>query len=337
MKIDARQIEGFLRDPGAARVVLLFGDDVGLIRERARRLVLAVAGSTDDPFRVVELDREAIAAVPDEMASVPMTGGRRVVRLRDATETAVPVITRVLDGRAEGFLVIEAPGLASRGKLRGLVEKAPGGAAIGCYPLEGRALEQEIRAGLGAAQVGVDSDALGWLAEHLGADQAVTRGEVEKLAMYAGPGGHVDIEMAQRCVGDLAGLSLEDALFAATAGDVAAADRALELAMAEGAAPVAVLRTALAHLQKLQRAREAMQRGASATEAAKGVRPPLFYRREGPFVQALQVWNAAALDAGCQRMWEAERACKRTGAPDDVLCRSAVLGLAQRAAVARRR
>ena len=40
------------------------------------------------------------------------------------------------------------------------------------------------------------------------------------------------------CVGDLAGLSLDDALFAATEGDVARADRALELAIAEGATPV---------------------------------------------------------------------------------------------------
>ena len=50
-----------------------------------------------------------------------------------------------------------------------------------------------------------------------------------------GPGGRVDLEAAMACVGDLAGLSLDDALFAATEGDVATADRALELAMAEGA------------------------------------------------------------------------------------------------------
>ena len=70
MKLDARQIEGFLRDPGAAQVVLLLGDDVGLIRERAKRLVVAVTGAVDDPFRVVELDRETIGAVPEELASM---------------------------------------------------------------------------------------------------------------------------------------------------------------------------------------------------------------------------------------------------------------------------
>ena len=337
MRLDARQVEGFLRDPGAVRVVLLYGDDVGLIRERARRLAVAVAGAADDPFRVVELARDSIGAMADEIASVPMTGGRRVVRVRDVTEGATEAVAALLEGKGDGLLVLEAPGLASRGKLRGLVEKAARGVAIGCYPLEGRALEGEIRAALEAGGASADNEALAWLAQHLGADQAVTRGEVEKLALFAGPGGRVDVAMAQECVGDLAGLSLDDALFAATAGDVAATDRALELAMAEGAAPVAVLRTGLGHLQKLQRARETMREGRSAAEAAKSVRPPLFFRREGSFVQALGLWSVSALEQACQRLWEAERSCKRTGSPAETICRSAILGLAQRAAQARRR
>jgi len=67
----------------------------------------------------------------------------------------------------------------------------------------------------------VDSDALSWLGGQLGADQAVTRNEVEKLALYAGQGGQVDLTAARVCVGDLSGMSLDDALFAATAAMLA--------------------------------------------------------------------------------------------------------------------
>ena len=335
MKLDTRQVEGFLRDPAAAQVVLLLGEDVGLIRERAKRLVIAIAGAADDPFRVTDLDRDSLAAVPDEMESPPMTGGRRVVRVRDVTDSAAVIVEKVLAGNSAGFLILEAPGLG-RGKLRTAVERATRGAAITCYPLEGRALEQEIRAALAAAGVSVAPDALSWLAAHLGADQAVTKSEIEKVALYAGAGGTIDLAMAQLCVGDLAGLSLDDALFAATAGDVTATDRALELAIAEGANAVGVLRGGLLHLQKLQRARAAMQDGASPAEAAKSVRPPLHFRREAVFARALGLWSAAALDQACQRLWEAERATKRTGAPDETICRSAILGLAQRSAAAGR-
>ena len=107
--------------------------------------------------------------------------------------------------------------------------------------------------------------------------------------------------------------------------------------MAEGAAAVGVLRAGLLHLQRLQRARGAMGTGLSASEATKGIRPPLYFRREAQFVQALGLWSEQALSQACQRFWEAERACKRTGTPGETICRSAVIGLAQRSVVARRR
>jgi DNA polymerase-3 subunit delta len=337
VKIDARRVEGFLRDPVGCRVVLLYGDDAGLIRERAGILVRSAAGSLDDPFRVADLGRDGHSRIFAEVSSAPLTGGRRVVRVRDVGEALAKIIETVLAAKAiDGLLVLEAEGLAARGKLRGLVERAELGAAIGCYGLSGDALERLIRETLAATKAGADDDAVRWLSGQLGGDLGVTRREIEKLALFVGVGGHVDMEAAQACVGDLAGLSLDDALFAATAGDTAATDRALELAVADGAAPVAVLRASLLHLQRLQRARAAMGSGMSASDAAKQARPPVFFQRSAAFQQALRLWSEQSLQAACARIWDSERLCKQTGTPAEVICRSAVLGLAQRAASARR-
>jgi DNA polymerase III subunit delta len=335
VKLPPQRVSAFLKDPGACRVVLLHGEDHGMIRDRAAALVSAVAGSLDDPFLVAELGRDEVARLADEAASLALTGGRRVVRLREATDAAVGPVTAVLKGPAPALVVLEAPGLATRSRLRTLVEAAPDGAAIACYPEEGRALTDTIGAVLQECGVAIDGDALTWVAAQLGADRVSTRQEAEKLAMYVGPGGRVDLDAAMACVGDLAGLSLEDALFAATEGDVALTDRALELAVAEGAAPVAVLRMGLMHLQRLHRARLAMEDGLSATDAAKSMRPPVFFRRVGGFTRALELWSSAGLMAAMAGLADAERACKRTGAPDHVLSRSAVLTLARRASAAR--
>lgn len=343
MKLDARRVGAFLRDPGSCRVVLLYGDDTGLIRERADAMVRAVAGALDEPFRVVELTGADIRALPAEAASLSLTGGRRVVRVRDAGESALAPVQAVLAGPASALVVLEgAAGLPARSRLRAALEAAADAAAIGCYPEEGRALEETIRATLAEAGVSVEPEALAWLAGQLGANHAATRRELEKLALYAGPGEgkpgrRVDLEAAAACVGDIAGLSLDDALFAATAGDVPTADRALELAIAEGATAVGVLRTALMHLQRLHRARLAMDRGISAAEAAKASRPPIFFRRVGAFARALTLWPTPALMGAMAGLAEAERACKRTAAPDSVICRNAVLALARRARAADRR
>lgn len=336
MKLTPARVEAFLREPGPCRVVLLYGEDAGMIRDRAAALVRTVVGSLDDPFRVVELARDEIAQLHDEAASLPLTGGRRVVRVREATDAAAAQIRTILKSNAPGFVVLEAPGLAARSRLRTELEAAPDGVAIGCYPEEGHALEATIRDTLKQAGVTIEPDALSWLVGQLGADRAATRAELEKLALYAGAGGRVDLDAAMGCIGDLSGLSLDDALFAATIGDVATTDRALELAIAEGAAPVQVLRAGIMHLQRLQRARLAMdEAGLSASDATKAQRPPLFYRRVAAFNRALGLWSGGAITAAINGLVEAERGCKRTGWPDQTLCRNAILVVARRAAANR--
>jgi DNA polymerase-3 subunit delta len=337
MKLAPARVQAFLRDPGDCRVVLLFGDDAGMIRDRAEALVRLVGGSLDDPFLVSELPREDIRRLPDEAAGLSLIGGRRVVRVRDVTDAAADPVQRVLQGRMPALVVLEGPALPSRSKLRTALEAAADGVAIACYPEEGRALEETIRETLRANGAGIEPDALSWLSQQLGADRASTRAELEKLALYVGPAGRVDLEAAMTCVGDLAGLSLDDALFAATTGDVATADRALEAAMAEGAGPVQVLRAALGHLQRLHRARLAMdEHGMTASDAVKGLRPPVFYQKVGAFTRSLGLWPSATLTAALAALAEAERGCKRTGWPDDALCRNTVLTLARRSAGASR-
>jgi DNA polymerase-3 subunit delta len=338
MRIDASRVAAFLRDPGNCRVVLLFGDDTGLIRERAEAMVLAAAGSLDDPFRVAEFGRDDIARLTDEAAALSLTGGRRVVRLREVTDAAATTaVQAVLSSPASALVVIEGAGLPARSRLRQLLDAAPEGAAIGCYPEDARALSETIRGWLSAARVQIDREALAWLVTQLGADRTATRAEIEKLALYAGSGGTVDLQVAMTCVGDLAGLSLDDALFAATEGDVVTTDRAIELAVAEGATPVGIIRAGLLHLQRLHRARLAMDEGLSSADATKAARPPVFFRRLGAFSRALSLWSTSMLTAALAGLAEAERACKRTGAPDLTICRNAVLALARRAATVRAR
>ncbi len=266
-----------------------------------------------------------------------LTGGRRVVRVRDATDGITEAVKAVFAGKSEALLVVEAPGLPSKGRLRGLVERAVDGVAVACYPQEGRALETGIREALAALGVIAEADALAWLGSQLGADRAVTQREMEKVALYAGSGGKISLADARVCVGDHAGLSLDDALFAASAGNVGATDRALELAMAAGATSVGALRACLQHMQRLQRASSAVAGGFSSVDAMKAARPPIFFQRQDSFAAALRLWPLEGVQAICVRLWEAERACKRTGAPAETLGRSVILGIALRAAAMKRR
>jgi DNA polymerase III subunit delta len=331
VKLEARRVASFLRDPGRTRVILLYGEDTGLIRERAAALVRAVIGAADDPFRVVTLARAE--DLPGEAAGVSLGGGRRVVRLPEAGDSAREAVAAALAGPGDALVLLEAAGLSpSRSRLLKLIEASAEAAAIACYPEEGERLAEAARGWLAERDVQIDAEALTWLASQLGADRALSRAEVEKLALFVGPGGRAGLAAAEACVGDVAGLSLDDALFAATAGDVATADRALERALAEGVTPVGVIRAGLMHLERLQQASLAVSAGASSAAAMRQVRPPVFYRRQSAFVRALDLWPPPALVAALDAFFQGERDAKRTGVPAATLCRHLVLTLARRTA-----
>ncbi|MBR0649058.1 DNA polymerase III subunit delta [Roseomonas terrae] len=338
-KLDARRVTAFLADPGAARLVLIFGEDTGLVRERGEVLSRAVAG--DDPFRLVEVPREVAAKdaglLAAEAATPALTGGRRLVRVRDATDGLANAAKAVLAGLGPGVVLLEAGSLDGRKGLRAALEKAgPEAAVIACYPESGAALEGSIASVLREYGVSAEPAALAWMAQRLGEDRLIMRRECEKVALYVGAGGQVTEEDALASLSEGSTLDLDAALLAATEGDAPRADRALDAAFAEGAAAVQVVRLAMRHVQRLEAASRAVARGAAPRDALDGLRPPIFFKSRPSFERALRLWGPEALAAAGAALLDAERATKTTGTPDTAVARAAVMGLAREAVRAKR-
>jgi DNA polymerase-3 subunit delta len=330
LKLDARQVAGFLRAPGATRMALLHGEDEGLLRERAQALTRRVAGSLNDPFLVVELTREGWGRIPAEMAALSMIGGRRVIVVRDATDAVLGLAQEALRGPGGAMLILEAAGLG-RGKLRSFAESAADAASIACYAEEGQALTGLITSLFADLKVTADPDATAWLSQVVGGDRAVIRGEVEKLALLAGPERRVDIDMARQCVGEAASAAGDDAILAASLGDLTGSDTAMEAALADGLNGVALLRMATGHLQKLHQARLRMLDGQSAAEAVRAMRPPVFYKATAAMTTALGLWSADSLLRAIEEARRAELACKQTGSRPELLARRFVQSVARAA------
>src|ERR1700742_2556405 len=82
-----RDIDLFLARPDAGRpIILLYGPDAGLVRERADALLASAVDDPHDPFSMVRLDGDELSAEPsrlvDEAMTVPLFGGRRAIRIR---------------------------------------------------------------------------------------------------------------------------------------------------------------------------------------------------------------------------------------------------------------
>ncbi|MBV9814979.1 MAG: DNA polymerase III subunit delta [Alphaproteobacteria bacterium] len=335
MRLPPSRIAAFLQRPDPeTRAVLLYGPDEGLARERAAAVARSVCPDLKDPFRVAELTAAALTLDParlaDEAAQLSLVGGRRVVRVRGAGDGLAKLFAEFLNGTpGEAFVVVEAGELPSRSSLRRAFEGASSAVAIGCYPDTPRDLAAVVRETLSAHRVTASRDAGQFLVEHLGGDRLLTRSELEKLVLYAGEGGRVELDDAQVSISDTAALELDDSIMAAAEGDAAKVDRVLGRVFQEGESPVSVIRALLRHLQRLHALTAQLTGGASVDEVLRGARPPIFFKQAESFRRQLGLWTEGRLRAHLDRVAKAELNMKTTGFPAETICREAMLATAR--------
>ena len=334
MKIDPRRLAATLDDPAAWRVILLHGEDAGMVHAHANALTRRLAGSLDDPFHVTELAAPDHARAVGEVSELPFGGGVRVVRLRDATDAAAPSVAAVLAGPGPGHLVVEAAALPARSKLRAVAEAAPKAAAIACYPARGAAATAVVTELLAAAGLIADADARALLDQAAEAGRDVAEGQVSKAALLAAPETRITAEMVRAVSIDQAEAARDAVALAACSGDAVALDRLLADAEADGESATSLLRAASGLLGRLGALRAAVDGGMAARDAIRGARPPIFFAAQDAYARMLGGWDRGTLQSATDALWRAELRTRRTGVPEAPVTRATLTSICR---MARRR
>src|SRR5437868_7995534 len=142
--LKASEIERFLARPDRP-IVLVFGPDAGLVRERVEALVRGSVDDPKDPFQLARLDGDELASEPtrlvEEANTIPLFGGRRAVWVKAGGRNFAPAVESLLAAASpECRVVIEAGELRKNAPLRVLCERAKNAAALPCYIDDDKAL-----------------------------------------------------------------------------------------------------------------------------------------------------------------------------------------------------
>ncbi len=332
MKIAAQQIAGVLRDPQRFSGILLYGEDPGLIRERAILAARSVVGSLDDPFRSSVLMREEHGRLTEEARSQSLVGGRRVVRVLDAGDALTMAASRLEPGADGALIILEGGELAARSKLRQMAEKHAHWASIACYPESGASLAGDIRRTIDAAGLSVSSDALEFLCRELGSDTTTRHSELEKLVVFSMGSERIDLDTAMACCAPAADASMDLLLASVMRGEPSRAGRLLQELVDDGATGPGLIVALSGRVQRLLKVRLEIGAGRGAEEAVRSLMPPVFFRQVGNFVREAQIWREADLVQLLADSRSADMACKRGGSRDTTIASQLLLSAARRAA-----
>lgn len=334
MKLTWKQIDPFLKKPDpAARVVLVYGPDDGLMRARIKQLALHVVDDLNDPFNVTVLTSDQIAEDParlaDEASAISMMGGNRLVKIENGGNNLVPALKEYLKEPSEHTLIlIEAGELNTKSALRLLCEKEKAAAALPCYVEDGRNLASTIRANLSNDQFTASADAIEWLSIHIAGDHGRIVSELEKLKIYMGDQKHISLEDVQASCGTDGAESMDDFIYALASRQPNIMLRSFKKLHEEGIPMVAMLRAVQTHFRKLHVTKARMENGQNLDMAMKSLHPPIFFKYKNAFTSQISSWNYVALALTLQKLSDLEARCKTTGTPAETLCAQAFLSIA---------
>ncbi len=343
VQIKAADADRFLARPDpAVRVILIYGNDDGLVAERAERFAAAVLGKSDDPFAHVRLDAAAIADDPgrlaDEANAVPLFGGQRVITINLSGGRAVQAaVEAVLAAPPVDSWVVIAAGDQRKGSpLRKLCETHAEAAAIACYADSDRDLDRIIDEETRTAGLTITGEARTALKGMIGADRMASRSEVAKLCLYAVDAGTITVDDVRAIIGDAAASVMDAVIDAAALGDAAALDRGYRRLRAAGVAGAVVVGAAQRHFNFLQKARAACDGGASAEAVVARASPPVFFQRRTAVTREITLWSSAAIDGALTRLDSALLDSRIHGAIADEVVGQALQAIAYMAAGPRR-
>lgn len=334
--IKSNEAEAFVNRPNPAHpIVLVFGPDAGLVRERVERLIRNTVDDIADPFALARLEGDELSSDPtrlvEEAHTIPLFGGKRAVWVRAGSRNFAPAVEALIAAApAECRVVIEAGDLRKSSPLRVICEKARVAASIGCYPDDAQGVARLIESEMRSAGLTIADDAKAALTTLLGGDRRATRSELEKLVLYAHGKDRIELEDVTAIVTDAATLTLDALVDATFAGRAAAVETQFARATAAGMGPGTVLSAALRHVSQLHRARCALDAGGRQDEALRSFVPPLHPRRATPIMNILSVWTSQRLERAMEQIGDAALEVRRLRAPADMLAEP----IAQRALLA---
>ena len=335
MKIPPRQIEAFVKSPDpAAKVVLIYGPDDGLMRTRSKIISRHIVEDINDPFNVSVIKGEELHSDSERLSTeadtVSMMGGDRLIKIEEGKDGLTPTIKKYLESPSDHALVIiESGDLSARSPLRLLCEKAKNAAALPCYVADSRSLSQTIRNLLSEDQFTASQDALAWLSENLAGDHGRVLSEMNKLMIYMGEKKHIELADVQAACGSGGALAMDDFIFALADRNTKSMLKAFTQLSDEGVPLISMIRALQNHFRRLHLTKSRIEAGDVQDAAMKKLTPKVFFKYEQAFKSQLHSWALPSISMALQKLSELEARSKQTGTPIETLSAQAFLSLSR--------
>lgn len=337
MEIKSAQVNNFISSSlEKYNGVLLYGPEVGLVSNRAKTIATKIIGDLKDPFRYADIDFTKILESPfilsDELSSLSLTGGKRVIRIRDVKPSIPKNIVEIIKqySSKDSFLLMTSGELAKSSYTRLFFEKESTLAALPCYADNESSVRQIIISSLNKENIKYDPEILPMLLDLFAENRMVILSELDKLITYAKDKDKLTKEDVFKAVQSSKEASIENICIATANKDLKLAENCLSKAISENVEPIAIIRSIIYYFNRLYSAQKSIASGKSTQQAMSSLRPPVFFKNIDSFKKHLNIWNQSSILKVLTLLTSAEIKCKTVNIPSILICKRIILSLSSR-------
>jgi DNA polymerase-3 subunit delta len=313
--------------------ILLFGPNEGLIRENS--LKLKKIFNTDNAEEIVftgQLINEKPELLIDEIKTVSMFNNQKIIIIDNPIDKNVELFEEIFFTLPHNTLILLiSSNLKKTSKIRKFFEKSKNFFACANYEDDLKSISQQIQnleKNIGKL---LDKDIKSYLSQNLSSDRMISKHEIDKIyLLYYGNNTTPKLEKVKLIFNDSADLGLNKISQLAFSGQPNKVSLSLNKIFEEGVNPVAVVRTMLNYVQRIQVTQVALKKTNDFESAIKFLKPPVFWKDKDNFKLHCKKWPINETVINFNLLVDTELDCKSNYNLTNILCERALINIAVR-------
>jgi DNA polymerase-3 subunit delta len=313
--------------------LLLYGSNEGLIRENYNKLKNIFNQASYEEINVIG---KSISEQPeiliDEIKTVSMFNDHKIITIDQPIDKNVEIFEEAFAMLPSNTLIIVlASNLKKTSKIRKFFENSKNLFACANYEDDLRSNSQQIQNLEKYIGKTLNKDIKNYLNQNLSSDRMISNHEVDKIILLYYENNTIpELEEIKLIFNDNSDLGLSKISQLAFSGKPNKVSINLNRIFAEGVNPIAVVRTMLNYVQRIQVTQIALRKTNDFESAIKSLKPPVFWKDKDNFKLHCKKWPINETILNFNLLVHTELSCKADYNLTNILCERALINIAVR-------
>ena len=321
MKIKAYELKSLVEKKKYS-AYLVYGQNKGLVREKSQTIIDTYK---DDQTEIIKFENDELISEPEKLSNefntFSLIAEKKIIHVLNTKDNLTETITNTINNQdSTNLIIFETGELTPRSKLRKFFEKEKNLGILACYFDTERDVQDLIETTFKKEDISISRDISLLIAKRLGNERHIIKSELEKIILYLKDKKEFKAEDILKCLSQNEDFGFDDLNYNLCDGNVVKLDKIINQLYLEGINPIALLRSAGKHFQKILFVNQKIDSGMNLNESFIKLKPPIFFLYINKFKNQVTKWRTILCYKAIERIMETEELCKLNSKISKIIC-----------------